>query len=105
MIYTPTGGTPKNRADVTGDQFVGADELVEILTNWGASGPGVTWEMGDCAPYGDGINTGDQFIGADDYVEVLTYWGTNYAPEPAPEPATLCLLALGGLLGLTKRKR
>ena len=81
---------------------MGADDLVEILTNWGQSG--VTWGEGDCAPYNDGINTGDDFIGADDYVEVLTYWGTNYAPEPAPEPMTLCLLALGGLCSLLNRR-
>lgn len=93
------------RGDATGDGFVGADDLVRILTNWGASGPSVTWDMGDVAPYGDGTNTGDQFIGADDYVEVLTYWGsTSGSPEPAPEPATLVMLLLGGLVLLRRRR-
>ena len=97
---------PKNRGDVTEDLFVGADDLVRILTHWGESGPAVTWSDGDCAPYGDGITTGDQFVGADDYVEVLSMWGTSYPaePTPTPEPATLGLLLLGGLLGIVRRK-
>ena len=96
-VQTYGAVTPKNRGDVTEDDFVGADDLVRILTHWGESGPGVTWSDGDCAPYNDGITTGDQFVGADDYVEVLTYWGTDYSsPEPAPEPATLVLLLLCG---------
>ena len=98
--------TPKNRGDVTEDLFVGADDLVRILTHWGESGPAVTWGDGDCAPYGDGITTGDQFVGADDYVEVLSMWGTSYPaePTPTPEPATLGLLLLGGLLAIVRRK-
>ena len=61
-----------NRGDVTGEGFVGADDLVAILTNWGGTG-NVPWENGDIAPYGDGSDPGDDFVGADDYVEVLTY--------------------------------
>ena len=96
--------TPKNRGDVTEDLFVGADDLVRILTHWGESGAEVTWGDGDCAPYGDGIDTGDQFVGADDYVEVLSMWGTSYPaePTPTPEPTTLGLLLLGGLLAVRR---
>ena len=95
---------PKNRGDVTEDDFVGADDLVRILTHWGESGS-VPWENGDCAPYGDGSAPGDDFVGADDYVEVLTYWGTDYSsPEPAPEPATLVLLLVSSLAVLKNRR-
>lgn len=68
--------------DASGDGFVGADDLVCILSHWGASGPDVTWYMGDIAPYGDGSNPGDDFVGADDYVDVLTYWGSSYPWPP-----------------------
>ena len=40
----------------------------------------------------------------DDYVEVLTYWGSGTPPEPIPEPATVGLLALGGLALLRRRR-
>ena len=99
--------TPKNRGDVTEDLFVGADDLVRILTHWGESGS-VPWENGDIAPYGDGTNPGDDFVGADDYVEVLTYWGTSYPAEPGeavPEPAAMGVLLLGGLALLRNKRR
>ena len=106
ILLVPTDAPPPlyNRGDVTEDDFVGADDLVRILTHWGESGAGVTWADGDCAPYGDGSAPGDDFIGADDYVEVLTYWGSDYStPEPAPEPATIGLLVIGGLALLHRR--
>lgn len=77
--------------DVTGDGFVGADDLVTILTYWGLTG--MVRQQGDL--------TGEGFVGADDYVEVLTYWGLPQ--ESAPEPATLCLLALGVLILPSRR--
>lgn len=73
--------------DVTGEGFVGADDLVAILSNWGISD----------AERSQGDLTGDGFVGADDYVQVLTYWGTSPAPEPLPEPASLGLLFVAGL--------
>ena len=78
--------------DADGDGFVGADDLVAVLTYWGQTDP----------PIGD--LSGDGFVGSDDYVEVLTYWGNgSVAPEPAPEPATLGLLLFG--LALLKRQQ
>ena len=82
------------RGDADGDSFVGADDLVTVLTYWGQSGMGQ--EQGDL--------TGDGFVGADDYVEVLTYWGSGTSPEPIPEPATLGLLILGGMICLRRGK-
>ena len=85
--------------DVTGDGFVGADDLVAILTNWGMSG--ATRQEGDL--------TGEGFVGADDYVAVLTFWGnTSSGPEPLPEPGVLLVLLVGavGLGGIrTNRPR
>ena len=85
--------------DVDGDGFVGGDDLTIILTYWGQSG--VTREQGDL--------NGDNFIGGDDYTEVLTYWGTGTPPASVvagmPEPATLALLVLGGLVLLRRRSK
>ena len=79
--------------DAVGDGFVGADDLVAVLTYWGQIDP----------PIGD--LSGDGFVGADDYVEVLTYWGNgSLAPEPAPEPATLLILAGASLAALARRR-
>ena len=73
--------------DTTGDGFVGADDLVVILSNWG--------KVGAVRLQGD-LN-GDGFVGADDYVEVLTYWGVSPPPEPLPEPASMSLIIIGSL--------
>lgn len=88
---------PEHPGDANGDGWVGGDDLTTVLTYWGESG--VTRQHGDL--------NGDNFIGGDDYTEVLTYWGTGVPPQSAttsvPEPATLGLLLLGGLV-LVKRR-
>ena len=87
--------------DVTGDGFVGADDLTRVLIFWGQ--PGRIREEGDL--------TGEGFVGADDYIEVLTYWGNVSEPRPAgvPEPGTLVVLMTGGILfgavGVRERSR
>ena len=84
--------------DVNGDAWVGGDDLTIILTNWGQSVTGR--EQGDL--------NGDFFVGGDDYSEVLTYWGTGTPPESVititPEPATIALLLLGGLVMMRRRQ-
>ena len=103
LTRASAGPTPKNPGDTNEDSFVGADDLVTILTNWGRTD--VTWPDGDVSPYNDGFDTGDNFVGADDYVAVLTLWGTDYnAGEPVPEPATLGLMLLGGMALLRRRR-
>ena len=79
--------------DVDGDRFVGADDLVTILTNWAQSG--MLLEEGEI--------TGDGFVGADDYVEVLSNWASG-AAEAIPEPGTLFLIGLGLLVVLKYRR-
>ena len=89
---------PPLPGDVDGNGFVGADDLVTILTNWALTG--ATRQQGDLS--------GDGFVGADDYVEVLTYWADGSPPpEPPatiPEPLTLGLLLIGGLPLLRRRR-
>lgn len=96
--------------DVTGDDFVGGDDLSVILTNWGLSGQ--TREQGDL--------TGEGFVGGDDYSEVLDHWGTGIPPESGvlgeppvgmydpmvgvPEPLTAWLV-LAGAAGLLLRRK
>ena len=88
-------GTRALPGDATGDGFVGADDLVKILTYWGQSG--LFRLQGDL--------TGDGFVGADDYVEVLTYWATGTPSAPIPEPTTLTLLLSITLIILRQRKK
>ena len=105
FVLTPLSGdpVPKNPGDAMEDGFVGADDLVRILSNWGQTD--VAWSDGDVSPYNDGFNTGDNFVGADDYVAVLTVWGTDYnSSEPIPEPATLGLLVLAASVFLRRRR-
>ena len=81
--------------DANGDGFVGADDLVTVLSNWGRSPAGRT----------EGDLNGDSLVGADDYVQVLTYWGTDYTgAEPVPEPATMFIILAGGLPAVRSRR-
>ena len=98
-VYSPTASIILAEfipGDANGDNFVGSDDLVAVLSGWGQSG--ASRQQGDL--------TGDGFVGSDDYVEVLTFWGDGFPPaEPTPEPATLGLLLVGGLAMLRRRVR
>ena len=95
VLNTPEPG--ELPGDVTGDGFVGADDLTRILTYWAQWGK--TREEGDL--------TGDGFVGADDYVEVVTFWAAVGEPIPTavPEPGTLLTLLAGGVLFVAVRVR
>ena len=82
--------------DVDGNGYVGGSDLTALITNWGMTE--ATREQGDL--------DGDGTVSGPDYSEVITYWGTGSPPEPSdiPEPATLGLLVLGGVLGLLRRR-
>ena len=81
--------------DVNGDGLIDGTDLTIILGNWGKTGQGLL---------GGDLN-GDGIVEGNDYSEVLSYWGPAEPPEPTPEPATMVLLAVGGLLGLVRKRR
>ncbi|MEZ6190721.1 MAG: PEP-CTERM sorting domain-containing protein [Phycisphaerales bacterium] len=85
--------------DLDGDGFVGISDLNIVLGNWNQDADAGVWIQGD--PSGDG------FIGIDDLNVVLGNWNTGSPPTDiqvfVPEPASLALLTIGGLV-LTQRK-
>ncbi len=82
--------------DVNTDELVNSLDLNIIIANWGLSG--ATPSQGDL--------NGNGVVDGPDYTEVLSYWSP--APEPpgerTPEPATLGLLLVGGLVLLRRRR-
>jgi PEP-CTERM motif len=82
--------------DLNGDGFVGIDDLNIVLGAWNQSVP-----PGN--PLAD--PSGDGFVGIDDLNTVLGNWNAGTPPTAAavPEPATLALLAMGGLAMLKRR--
>jgi len=84
--------------DLNGDGFVGIGDLNIVLGVWNQN---VT--PGDLLA---GDPTGDGFVGIGDLNVVLGNWNAGTPPAAGaavPEPATLTLLALGGLATLRRR--
>jgi len=81
--------------DVTGDGFVGAEDLDVLLANWGASVGGNAIAAGDLSR--DGI------VGQDDLNIVITNWGNGTPPTHVPEPGTVAVFGLCGFAFLRRR--
>lgn len=79
--------------DLTGDGYVGVQDLDLVLANWGQAVQAGNWTLGDA--------NGDGLVGEDDLNAVLAHFGEGQPPAPSvPEPASLTLMAvLGAWLG------
>lgn len=87
--------------DVNADGFVGIADLNVLLGNWNQ-----TVEVGNLSQ-GDLAGDGDGFIGISDLNVVLGNWNAGTPPADGaavPEPTSLALLGLGGML-IMHRKR
>ena len=85
--------------DISGDGFVGAEDLDVLLANWGDS---VGMGIGARA---SGDLSGDGVVGQQDLDILLSAWGDGALPDDVPEPGTFALLAMGGLALLRRRRK
>jgi hypothetical protein len=74
--------------DCNGDGFVNSADLDIVRGNWGQSASGPA----------DGDLSGDGVVNSADLDIIRGNWGATASAAVVPEPATLALLALSGLL-------
>lgn len=98
LRYDLTGVfAPGIAGDLTGDGFVGVEDLDVLLANWGRTTYAGSWRDGDAD--GDGI------VGTGDLQTLLDHWSEGTPPGGVvPEPGTVVFLA-GLALGVGRRRK
>ncbi|MEM9413996.1 MAG: choice-of-anchor tandem repeat NxxGxxAF-containing protein [Planctomycetota bacterium] len=87
---------PGDPGDLTGDGFVGVEDLDVLLANWGNTTFAGSWRDGDAD--GDGV------VGQGDLNVIRANWSTGTPPGGVvPEPAGAAMLL--ALIGLATRRR
>jgi hypothetical protein len=95
-------GTASVQGDANGDQNVDAADLAIFKAQFG----------GEVVGNGDADFNGDGFVTLADFAIMRGNWGATAGEAPSvedlsatPEPATMSLLAIGGLMMLRRRRR
>ena len=85
--------------DANLDTVVSADDYASVQANFGNTGAAGGGLLGDA--------NHDGLVSADDYASVQANFGNTAGSgmSAAPEPVTIALLGLGGLVGLVRKRR